>query len=45
MDIINRYQPDVIQPGSQPLQHTLLPVLMGLVIVFFTAQIWRLFAG
>jgi len=24
---------------------TLLPVLMGFVIVFFTAQIWRLFAG
>lgn len=24
---------------------TLLPVLMGFVIVFFTAQIWRIFAG
>ena len=24
---------------------TLLPVVMGIVITFFTAQIWRLFAG
>ncbi len=24
---------------------TLLPVLMGIVVTFFTAQIWRLFAG